>query len=201
MDRPVISVCIPTHNMDNGDFFLKRCLDSLKTQEYKNFEVIITADGKMAENTNSAIKKAKGDIIKILFMDDYLAHDGALKEVAENFKGGWLATGCSHDDGERVYNPHVPKWNKLIHLGNNTIGSPSVIAFENKDPVLFDEKLSWMIDCDWYKRLFDKYGKPTLIDDINVVMGLGSHQTTHKMSDEEKKEEVKYVKKKHEKSN
>lgn len=196
MNSPTISVCIPTHNMENGDFFLKRCLDSVRAQTYKNFEVVVTTKGKMAENTNSAIKQAKGDIVKILFMDDYL-NPNALHNIAENFKGGWLASGCEHDDGENVYNPHIPEWNEFIHLGNNTIGSPSVIAFENKDPLLFDEELSWMLDCDLYTRLHERYGEPTILDSVDVVMGIGKHQTTNKMSEDEKLKEVKYVKAKY----
>ena len=98
----MISVCIPIHNMKNKDFFLKRALDSIKKQTYKDYEIVITEDGKMAENTNSAIKKAKGDIIKILYMDDYLISEDALQHIADNLKDGWLATGCVHDDGTNI---------------------------------------------------------------------------------------------------
>src|SRR3990167_1783291 len=106
--KPKISICIPTHNMDNADFFLVRLIKSLQTQTFRDFEIVITKDGAMAENTNAAIKKAKGEIIKILYMDDYLAHPDALKNIAENFKGGWLATGCVHDFGDGVLKePHL----------------------------------------------------------------------------------------------
>lgn len=197
----MISICIPVHEMKHGDFFLKRALKSIEEQTYKDYEVVITNEGKMAENTNRAIKKAKGDIIKVLFMDDYLAHGGTLQVIADNFKTGWLATGCKHDDGRAVYNPHLPIWNDLIYIGENTIGSPSVIAFENKKPLLFDEKLSWMIDCEYYMRMYEKYGLPTLVDDYGIIIGIGDHQTSYLMSEEDKAKEQMYAIHKYEKRN
>ena len=179
--------------MLNGKFFLDRCLNSISKQTFKDYEVVISSSGKMAKNTNTAIKEAKGDIIKVLFMDDYLNHENSLKILAENFKGGWLATGCIHDDGRSRYNPHKPIWNDLIYAGQNTIGSPSVIAFENTKPLLFDEKLSWMIDCEYYTRMYDKYGLPTLLDDLSIAIGIGSHQTSYQMSEKEKIDEQMYA--------
>lgn len=188
-----ISICVPIHDMKNSAFFLRRLLESIERQTYKNYEIIITSDGKMAKNTNSAIKKAKGDIIKILYMDDYLAHADSLEVIAENFNGGWLATGCLHSDGTNIGNPHFPKWNELVRKGVNHIGSPSVVAIENANPPLFDENLTWVLDCEWYGRLYDCWGEPTLIDDPNVVIGIGDHQMTNILTDEEKLKEVEYI--------
>lgn len=194
----MISIVIPYHDMENAAFFMKRCIDSIMSQTYTDYEIVLTKAGKMAENTNAAIKRAKGDIIKILFLDDYLAHPNALKNIVDNFKGGWLVTGCEHDDGEQRFNPHLASWHPAMAQGMNTIGSPSVLAFENKNPELFDEGLSWMLDCDLYTRLYKRYGKPSIINDINVVIGVGSHQTTHLLPEEVKAAEVNYVIKKHE---
>ncbi len=179
--------------MQNGDKFFWRLVNSLTNQTFKDWELIITKDGKMAENTNSGIKKARGEIIKILYMDDYLAHPDSLKVIVDNFKGGWLATGCLHDDGISIGSPHLPKWNDDIGKGVNTIGSPSVMAIENNNPLLFDENLSWLLDCDYYKRLFDRYGPPTLLNDLNVVLGVGSHQMTQILTDNEKLVEYNYI--------
>ena len=97
-----ISIVIPMHWMKNWQFFLNRCLGSIEQQTYKHYEIIITKSGRMAENTNAGIEKATGDIIKILYMDDYLSHADSLKNIAEGFQGGWLATGCVHDWGDGV---------------------------------------------------------------------------------------------------
>lgn len=190
---PKISVCVPAHHgMESYDFFMSRLIASLDKQTFRDFELIVTHDGKMAANSNSAIKKAKGEIIKILYMDDYLYSDAALHDIADNFTGGWMATGCIHDNGA-LSNPHYPTWNDEIRYGKNTIGSPSVIAFENNDPLLFDERLSWLLDCDLYQRLHERYGAPKLLPYMDIGIGVHEGQTTNLMSEEEKLNEFVYL--------
>jgi len=214
----MISIIIPTYNMPNTKFYLRRCLDSIASQSYKDFEVVmpdnshhftrttiqkgikdydfpinyfVNPEEGMAVNTNKGIAKAKGDLIKILFMDDMFAHDDALKKIVKAFKGDWLVTGCSHtgDIGER-YNDHLPKYNDKILTGNNTIGSPSVLTIKKGLGVWFDEDYKWVLDCVLYEELHRKYGKPTILKDINVVIGIHGGQVTSQLSEEEKKEEI-----------
>ena len=189
-----ISVAIPVYDMPNGDFFLKRLLQSLDQQTFRDFEVVITREGKMAENTNAAIKQSKGEIIKILYQDDYLAHPRALEMVDKAFRGQWLVTGCAHDPGTHT---HYARYNPRIHEGINTIGSPSVLTLKNDNPLLFDESLTWLLDCDLYKRLYDLHGPPAILDDINVVIGTGEHQTTFLLDEETKLREHDYLLEKH----
>lgn len=188
-----ISICTPTHNMANKEFFLKRLQDSLEKQTFTDFEWVVTEDGRMAENTNSAIKKAKGEIVKILYMDDYLYDKNALQHIHDEFTGGWIASGCIHDNGQFATNPHFPKWNEDVRTGANTIGSPSVVAFDNKDPLLFDENLSWLLDCELYVRLFDRYGEPTLLNYIDVGIGIHDGQMTNILTEKEKWAEHEYI--------
>lgn len=195
MKNPKISLCVPIHEMQNKMFFLNRLWSSIDKQSYKNFEVVMTEEGMMAPNTNAAIKRATGDIIKILYSDDYLADEGSLQRIVEAFTGGWLVTGCLHDDKEHKFNPHYPTFRPEDK--DNFVGSPSVLTFENKDPLLFDETMTWLLDFDLYKRLYARYGMPTILNDLNVVIGIGPHQTTHILSDEVKLQEHNYLIKKH----
>lgn len=176
--------------MKNGDFFLKRLKDSLAIQTFRDFELVITREGAMAENTNAAIKASSGELIKILYMDDYLAHENSLKMISDSFEGEWLVTGCAHNPGTHT---HLPTWNDRIHEGINTIGSPSVLTLRNDNPLLFDESLTWLLDCDLYKRLYEKHGPPTILNDINVTIGVGEHQMTHLIPNEVKVEEHNYI--------
>lgn len=187
---PKISIAIPVYDMPNSSFFINRCLDSIEKQTFRDFEVVITQEGKMAENTNAAIKKSKGELIKILYMDDYLAHENALQVIVDNFAGRWLVTGCRQDPGTHT---HFPTWNDQITTGVNTIGSPSVLTIRNEDPLLFDETMTWLLDCDLYQRYYDKYGSPIFLNDINVVIGVGEHQSTHLMGEEVKIKEHIYM--------
>lgn len=190
----MISICIPIYKgMPNWKFYLDRCLNSIKQQTFTDYEIVMTERGKMAENTNAAIKEAKGDLIKILYQDDYLTHKDSLKNIVENFRGEWLVTGCNHTDGVTFSAEHLPTWNSAMLNGINTIGSPSVITIKNKTPLLFDENLDWLLDCDYYYRMKEKYGLPIFLNDINITIGLGEHQATNLMGYEIKIKEQKYL--------
>ncbi len=182
--------------MKNGEFFLERCLNSIREQTYQDYEIIIKRTGKgMAYNCNEGIIEATGDLIKILFMDDYLHDKHALKRLVDAHRGMWSATGCVHDNGEQLFNPHLPLWNDKMATGNNTIGSPSVLLFENrKDLPMFDINLKWLIDCDYYQRLYNQYGEPNLIKEIDIVIGIHDGQQTNLLSTYIKKREENYVK-------
>lgn len=176
-----ISIVIPIHNMPNKDFFLQRCLESIDKQTFKDYEIIINEEGRFAENVNSAIRKAKGELIKFLCMDDWLADENSLQRIVERFTDGWLITGCSD-------NPH-PYWTDDIWTGNNKLGSPSCLTIQN-DPIYFDETLQWMVDTDYYMKLFKRYGKPTILDEVIVGIGIHPGQMTHQISDETKLKEI-----------
>ena len=42
------------------------------------------------------------------------------------------------------------------------MGCPSVIYFKN-DNNLFDEDLAWLMDCEFFYRMNEKYGPPKII--------------------------------------
>lgn len=190
--------------MKNGDYFLWRLVQSVLKQSYNDYELLIVQEGSMPENTNAGIKKAKGELIKILYLDDYLAHKDALKLIVESFgkEDQWLVTGCVHqrtgdrDFYEDPHSPHYPQYVEDIHLGNNCIGSPSVLTIRNKGHLLFDERLSFLLDCDLYKRYYQKYGSPKVLRDLGVVIGIHEGQTSSIMPENEKLEEYNYITKK-----
>ena len=178
--------------MKNKDFFLERALESIRSQTFQDYEIVITEKGKMAENTNASIKEAIGDLVKILYMDDFLAHPKALQDIVDNFEfmDDWLITGADT-------NPH-PYWTDDIVKGNNKLGSPSALTMRRSSALLFDERMSWLLDCDLYKRLYDEYGPPKILDSVGVNLGIGDHQMTNILTDEEKLAEHKLIKEKYE---
>lgn len=186
MSSPKVSVVIPIHNMKGGDAFLWRTINALCDQTFQDFEIVITREGKMAENTNAGIKRARGEFIKILYLDDYLAHPNALKLMVDAIgESDWLICGVDN-------NPE-PHWTDDIETGNNRLGSPSALLLRNTSPLLFDENLSWLLDCDYYKTLNERCGKPVILNGVHVSIGRGDHQMTHILTDEEKWSEEDYL--------
>lgn len=185
--------------MENWPFFLERCLKSIEAQTFKDYEIILVKHSTMPVTSNRAMESATGELVKILYMDDYFAHGYALQDIVDNFtkESTWLVTGCIHDDGTNVTNYHTPEYTKDISTGNNKIGSPSVLTYKREGCLLFDTTLSFLLDCDLYKRLHDTYGPPTVLDSPNVVIGLHPGQTTHVMSKEAKLQEFEYLKEKY----
>ncbi len=96
------------------------------------------------------------------------------------------------------FTPFYPTYNDQIHLGKNTISSPSVLTIKNNNPLLFDENLIWSMDCDYYKRCHDAYGDPHILNTINVVNRVGPHQISNTALDlKRKEEEYAYILKKY----
>lgn len=215
--KPFLSVCIPTHDMDGKHYFLKRAMESLWNQTFQDFEIVVTDNSDdnaikdiceyyltgiryirnsvkgMAPNTNEAIIQSKGEIIKILYMDDALSYDEVLEKIVGRFNGepekSWLISGADNNA-----NPH---WTEDIHTGNNKLGSPSSLSFRNKNPLLFDESLTWLLDVDLYKRLYKRYGEPMIMHGKHIDIGIGEHQMTYIISDERKSSEYEYLNKKY----
>lgn len=154
----------------------------------------------MPITSNRVIESAQGEFIKILYMDDYFSDSKSLERIndALDDETEWLVTGCVHDyGGGAKKNPHYPKYTENISTGNNGIGGPSVLTIRNKEPLLFDTELSWLLDCDLYKRYHDKYGEPKILNDLNVVIGIHVGQVTNTMPDSDKQLEAKYVENKY----
>ena len=56
-----LSIIIPVYN---GEKYIKRCLDSIFTQSFENYEVIIVNDGS-TDNTKNILDELKNDKLKI----------------------------------------------------------------------------------------------------------------------------------------
>lgn len=159
--------------------------------------------GSSSSNTNNSIKNADGEFIKILFQDDFLYNEYSLETTIKNIKKNnkhWLASACYHtDDGITLVEPYYPKYSQYMQYGDNTLSSPSVITIKNTDVLEFDENLIWLMDSDFYKRMFDKHGLPELCEEITVVNRRHPFQVTHLIADKELRDkEYNYVTKKYE---
>src|SRR3990167_9135871 len=126
----MISIVIPIHDMQGGADFLWRSINALTAQTFTDWELIITKDGKMAENTNSGIKRAHGELIKILYLDDYLSHPNALKDMVEVIgDADWFFW--------EPENTPTPYGTDDIKRGKKKLASPPALMIQNENPLLF----------------------------------------------------------------
>jgi glycosyltransferase involved in cell wall biosynthesis len=219
----LISICIPTYEMKGkGVEYLEYSFNILYSQTYTNFEIIISDHsildeikdlceqwsqvlniqyfrneykrGISSSNINNAIKCASGDIIKVLFQDDFLYDEYSLEKQLECFKGEWMVTACCHYNGKEINKPFYPQYHNNIQYGKNTISSPSVLMFKNQNIILFDEEIFWLMDVDYYKRMYDKFGLPNICNYITVVNREHENQVSNILATEEiKKKELEYI--------
>jgi len=227
-----VSICIPTYEMGGtGLKYLDHSFSKLKEQTINNFEVVISDHslddsikklcnswvdqlniryynfkenrGNSSANLNNSIKLAEGDIIKILFQDDFFYDPNSLKNelnVLLNSNSKWAATSCYHtDDGVKFYRLYHPTYNDNVVYGDNTISSPSVIMLFKDSFLQFDENLIWLMDCDFYRRMYDNYGVPALGNTPTVVNRNHPKQITRLIANQELRDkEFKYIKEKYE---
>lgn len=219
----MISICIPTYEMKGkGVEYLEYSFNILYSQTFQDFEIVISDHsidnniellcdywkqilnihyfkneykrGISSANINNAIHKAKGEIIKILFQDDFLYDEQSLENQFKCFKENWLITACCHYNGVNIYKPFYPKYHDNIQYGQNTISSPSVLMFKNKDVIDFDDNLFWLMDVDYYKRLYNKFGPPDICNYITVVNREHENQVSNTLATEEiRKKELEYI--------
>jgi glycosyltransferase involved in cell wall biosynthesis len=130
--------------------------------------------GIISPNINVAMSKARGKWIKILFQDDFLYDENSLQKqhdfIIENQDMYWFFTEFYHSNtGHDFYRYYVPRWHDKIWTGDNTCGCPSGLTIKNQDIIYFDESLNWLMDCDYYQKLYLKHGAPKILNDLTVV--------------------------------
>ncbi|MEO0772414.1 MAG: glycosyltransferase [Pseudomonadota bacterium] len=220
---PFLSVCIPSYAMGGqGVAYLRQSLELLAQQSFMDFEVVVTdqsddtdvrdlCDGfegidlrylhtghlsrQASANTNAAIEAARGDVVKVLFQDDFLNGVDALGQIAGAFDSAdWCLTGSAHShDGEALDRPMVPRMHDRIHFGKNTVSSPSVLAFRREGAPRFDENLIWLMDVDFYKRCADLWGAPAIVPEPVVVNRLHPGQVSAGVDPHLVRRELRYV--------
>lgn len=229
-----ISIAVPTYEMDgNGSNYLIQLFETIKFQTFENYEVCISDHSKNNDileiceifanyfeikyykniknlgnspaNINSAMEMTEGEIIKIIFQDDFFYSPNSLESIVRSFNDSdkkWLVSGCNHCYQNYYYNEMYPKWNSNVIKGVNTISSPSVLSLSKNIIEKFDTNLTMMMDCEYYYNLFQKYGDPIYLNEIHITNRIHEKQISSKYIEDvnyEKKfnEEINYCLKKY----
>lgn len=204
MDK--ISVCISIYEAGGyGLGQLDQLIQSTLVQDYPNLEIVVSDDsynneietycrnypiryfrngrkGKSSINMNNAINQAEGDIIKPMFGDDYFVANDTLSRLAVGLYDHWGVCTSTHSNDRPDHVPYPHTSVKDLALGNNSYGCPSAVVFRTTE-LRFDEELIWLMDCEFYARMYQKYGYPSFMADVAVGIrewdGQVSNTTAH----------------------
>lgn len=218
-----VSICIPAYNNEAA---VSRLLESIEKQNYKDYEVIISDDSQgdgikelcnektyiqyyknhkslgAAANWNNAIRKSKGEYIKIMHHDDWFTDENSLWDFVEmleqNPEACLAFSGTVQAENEKCHERFIgeeeaaviEKDYRNLYLGN-TIGAPSAVIVrkmitdtgELKNPAEYDEKLTWLVDMDYYMQLLKQNPHFAYTRKALVSIGVGQEQLTERCRD------------------
>lgn len=192
--HPKISVCIDVYNYAD---FLPDAVNSVLKQDFTDFELVIVDDRStdssfevaqsfadarvivrqnpenlgMVKNRNAGLRLARGEYVKILHADDYLAAPDALGKMADlldQHPGMSLAACAMTTDGPRRQRPRAffdgshphtgtSVITRCLREGRNLIGPPSATLFRRERAQRgFDESLFNSADWEMWLHLLEK---------------------------------------------
>lgn len=196
-----LSIAIPSYEMNGiGHQYLKECFDSILNQTFKDYEVVISDHssdddikqlcseykdtlnikyyknskhkGNGPYNTNHALEKCKGEIVKIIFQDDLFVNDKALEIIVNGLSGSeykWSLCAFNHTfDGTVFSRPMIPRWTTYMLEGDNLLGGPTNFACKREYLEEFDYNIRLCMDTEFYHRMRYNHGAPLIIEDILV---------------------------------
>ena len=200
-----ISICCPIYTMKGktAEKFLVEYFSHLMYQTFKGFDIVISdqsegdnlkvicdtfshvldikyfknTSGKKnaANNVNNAVRHATGDIIKLLYMDDFFVDQDALLKIINAFErtspdGKWLISGFTHSNEDRTqfFDTRKPWYGNKYVNGDNTTGNPSNYAVRRECAIEMDDDLLWIVDGEYFYRSYYYHGDPIMLDDVLV---------------------------------
>ncbi|MFS4579824.1 glycosyltransferase family 2 protein [Phaeobacter sp. C3_T13_0] len=225
---PAITICIPAYAMGgDGARYLAESFDHLCKQSFTDFDIVVSDQSDDADvetlcrayedrlsithlwnrdgprqasaNVNNAMVHASGDVVKVLFQDDFIIDINGLKAIFDAMGQGadWCLCGSGVTrDGHTLMRPMTPRLTDRLHFGKNTVSSPSVLAMRRASLMSFDEELIWLMDVDLYKRLWDRYGHPAIVEDTVIANRMHDGQVSASVSKALRQRELRYMSRK-----
>lgn len=116
MNSNLVSVVIPTHNRP---FYLKRAIDSVLKQDYKNIEIIVVVDGSSKETEQMVNELIKLTVTPISIIQTVKKVGGseARNIGAQNSKGNYIAL---LDDDDEWYSDKISSQLELVQKNKFT---------------------------------------------------------------------------------
>jgi hypothetical protein len=210
-----MTIAIPTYykdtrTLDKLDLLFK----SISAQKGVDFSVLVSDNSKLdhienlcarygfshqycdrkgtSANTNALLDQLKGKI-KIMYQDDLLITDTAIKEFSDALDScKWVVSLSTLIDerGLPMWNIHPSFTHRLNH--ENTIGMPSVVGLWGTD-VRMDTRLITLLDTDFYNKLVKKYGLPYIIQKPIIGQRVWSGSVSASLSQSDKANDLRIL--------
>lgn len=223
MSNKYVSIAIPAYEQGGkGVEVLEHNFHKLSEQTFQDFDVVVSDDSQddgikrlceewsknldikycknkkrgAASNTNNAILKSTGVLIKLLCQDDFFLHADSLEKTVEVFDHTdyWLASAYWHTyDRINFFKLHVPSLNPHIYV-INTIGTPSCITIRNMPKIPeIDQELHYCYDCLFYYEFIKLYGHPKILNIPTMGNYLWEKSITNSITQEIINKENNYI--------
>lgn len=191
-----VEVVVSDHSITNDIQLLCESYGDKLNIKYLRYE---ENRGKSSANLNNAIKNCTGYLIKFLFQDEFFCDVDALQKIKFEFDSdtnlNWLVSGCNYGTVPfKILGSIIPSYSDSMIESKNTIGSPSVLTIRNQiSKEYFNDELIWVMDCDYYIRLYNKYGYPKYITDSLVFILQHSEQLSNILQNQYKLQEQEFL--------
>ena len=145
-------------------------------------------------NWNEALSRAEGELIKIMFSDDWFTYDDSLERMVRALnhmpEAGLVFCGSMQVDSKNSYGRkpeegYVEKLQKDYRylFISNQIGAPSGTIYRKNLQVKFDEKSNWASDVFLYMEILRKNSKFVYLEAPLVSIGIHEKQYTESFAE------------------
>jgi glycosyltransferase involved in cell wall biosynthesis len=142
------------------------------------------------ENWNEGLRMARADWIKIMHDDDWFSGADSLRYFAEAIERGTdrfyfsAFTNVFPDGHSKIIKIKKGELKILKRipenlLSANRIGPPSAVIFKRDHSIVFDKRMKWLVDIDFYIRYLKKHPAAGYIYKNLVRIGISDSQVTH----------------------
>lgn len=140
------------------------------------------------ENWNEGLRRARGVWIKPMHDDDWFRDPDSLSAYAHATHNPAVSFIYSaylnvYEDGKtRIirngYYHSALNRNPEILIASNRVGPPSCILFRKDESIIFDNRMKWLVDIDFYIQYLKKYPPAVYIPEALVQIGISPTQVT-----------------------
>ena len=186
--------CVVSDDSQFSD--VKDMVDEHPISEFESFKFVRNSPSLgAAKNWNSLLDSSVGEFVLFMHHDEFPYDKNFFSKLAKLLKKQdaddvVILKCCVQTIIPNRFRAHVPMWIAKSYfyfshrsiLRRNFIGSPSNLCVRRKCLEKFDPRLKWLIDVDWYSRIFGRSDIKVSFSHLRVVGVFHSNSISAKIS-------------------